>query len=168
MIIELRPRRRHRRRRQVALTGVVAGLLTLVCAVAFAYWVASGTGSAAAMTGSTTAVTLTPGTPSAQLYPGGTADVVLTVANPNSSPVRIGSLALDPTQGTGGFKADTGHAGCVLSALSFTTQTNAGSGWTVPAGGSLPVTLSSSLAMATGAANGCQGATFTVYLKVAS
>jgi hypothetical protein len=63
---------------------------------------------------------------------------------------------------------DAAHPGCVVSTLSFTTQTNGGAGWTVPGNGSLPLTLASALSMSTSAANACQGATFTVYLKVAS
>jgi hypothetical protein len=112
------------------------------------------------------AVTLSPATPSAALYPGTTSSVKLTVSNPNLSEVRIGSLALDASQGTLGFAVDGNHSGCTLSTLSFTTQTT---GWTVPAkvggtAGSLTVTLPNALAMSTSAANACQGASFTVYL----
>jgi hypothetical protein len=94
---------------------------------------------------------------------------MLTVANPNRSPVRIGSLSLNTSQGTGGFAVDAGHAGCSVAVLSFTTQTNLGTGWTVPGkvgavNGSLSITLTAALAMSTAAANACQGATFTVFL----
>ncbi len=162
------PRRRGPRRRRTALVTLVATLVTMVAGTAFAFWVSGGTGAAAAGSGSAAAVTLTPGVPSAQLHPGGQASVVLTVSNPNSASVRIGSLALDTTQGTGGFSVDTAHTGCGLSALAFITQTNAGAGWTVPGGGSLPLTLAGSLSMGGSAANGCQGATFRIYLRVAS
>ena len=33
----------------------------------------------------------------------------------------------------GGFAVDAGHSGCTLGTLSYTTQTNGGSGWNVPA-----------------------------------
>jgi hypothetical protein len=136
---------------------------------AFAYWSQSGSGGGSETTGTTVAVTLGPGTPAAGLFPGGTANVELTVSNPNVSPVQIGSLALDTGQGTGGFAVDAGHSGCAVSTLSFTTQTNSGAGWTVPAkvgagNGTLSVTLTNALAMSSGAANGCQGASFTTYL----
>ena len=63
---------------------------------------------------------------------------------------------------------DGGHAGCGVAALSFTTQTNGGAGWTVPGSGRpSSITLTNALSMATGAANACQGATFTVYLQAA-
>jgi hypothetical protein len=96
---------------------------------------------------------------------------VLSVSNPNGSAVVVGSLALDTGQGSGGFAVDAGHAGCDLASLSFTLQTNAGTGWTVPAkagavNGVLSVRLTNAATMAIGAANACQGAHFTVYLVV--
>ena len=137
--------------------------------VAQAYWRSSGSGAGSATTGTTVAVTLSPGTAAATLYPGGQASVVLTVSNPNASPVHIGSLALDTGQGTLGFAADAGHSGCALSTFSFTTQTNGLAGWTVAAkvgavNGTLSVTLTNALTMGVGAANACQGASFTIYL----
>ena len=94
--------------------------------------------------------------------------MVLTITNPNAAQIRVGSLALDTSQGTGGFAVDGGHSGCGLATLSFATQTNGGAGWTVPGSGVLPVTLTNALSMGTGAANACQGATFSVYLTAAS
>jgi hypothetical protein len=156
------------KRTRTPLAFVVSALVVMVAGAAFAFWATSGSGSSAAATSSTVALTLSPATPTAELYPGGQAAVVATVANPNGSTVRIGSLALDPSQGSGGFGVDAAHAGCATSTLGFTTQTNGGSGWTVPGHGSLPLTLSGALTMSSSAANACQGATFTVYLKVAS
>jgi hypothetical protein len=137
--------------------------------VAFAAWSASGAGSADAGTDTTDAVTLAPRTPTAGLYPGGTDDVVLTITNPNPSAVTVGSLALDPGQGDGGFAVDAGHPGCPASALDFARQTNDGNGWSVPgrlAGvdGSRTVTLAGAVAMHADAGNACQGMTATVYL----
>ncbi len=135
---------------------------------AYAYWQTSGSGSAAAATGGTAELTISPGTPTAQLYPGGQADVLLTLTNPGPASVRVGSLAVDTGQGTNGYAVDGAHSGCAVSALTFATQTNSGAGWTVPGSGSLPITLGNALSMATSAANACQGASFTVYLRVAS
>jgi hypothetical protein len=94
---------------------------------------------------------------------------VLSVSNPNAASVFVASMALDVSGGTGGFAVDTAHPGCALAALSFTSQTNAGAGWTVPAksggvDGTLPVTLTNALSMDVSADNACQGASFTVYL----
>jgi hypothetical protein len=114
-------------------------------------------------------MTLSPGTPSSSLYPGGQSDVILSASNPNLSPIHIGSLALDTSQGTSGYSVDSGHSGCATSALTYTTQTNGGAGWTVPAkvgtvNGTLSITLPTALAMSTTAANACQGAALTIYL----
>ncbi len=151
----------------------LALIVLLVVAVgggANAYWRASGSGTGSGTTGTTTNVTLSPGTAAAGLYPGGTTDVELDVGNPNPSPVRLVSLGLDTTRGTGGFAVDAGHSGCTpLSTLSLAPQTNGGAAWTVPAragavNGVLAITLTGALAMSTSAADGCQGASFTVYL----
>jgi hypothetical protein len=153
------------------LATVLAAIVVAVggAGVAYGYWTSGGSGTATAGTGNTVPVTLTAGSPTAGLFPGGTSSVVLTISNPNTAAVQVNSLALNTTQGTGGFAVDAAHSGCTLSALSFVTQSNGGSGWTIPAkvgttNGTLAVTLGGALAMATSAANACQGATFTVYL----
>ena len=155
--------------RRVLLAALLVILAVTAGGAAFAYWTGSGSGAGSASAGTTVAVTLSPGSPAASLYPGGTANVVLSVSNPNTSPVYLGSLALDAAQGTLGFAFDAGHSGCATTTLSFTTQTNGGAGWTVPAkfgafNGTLAVTLTNALAMGVGAANACQGASSTVYL----
>lgn len=157
-----------RRALPVLGSGLLVGAVTLG-SVAYAYWAGFGGGSAPAATGTTVAVTLSPAAPVDALYPGGQAGVALTVSNPNTSPVHIGSLALDTSQGSAGFAVDAGHSGCATSTLSFTTQTNGGAGWTVAArvgavNGSLSITLTNALARTLAAANACQGASTTVYL----
>lgn len=153
-----------------ALMIVVAVAVALGGAgVAYAYWSAGGSGVAIGGTGTTVPVVLGTATPTAALLPGSTSGVVLTATNSNVSPVRINSFSLDTTQGTAGFAVDAAHVGCTLGVLSFTTQTNGGSGWTVPGkagstNGSLSITLTGSLSMSTAAANACQNASFTVYL----
>lgn len=154
-------------RGRVSLTVAALAVLVVVTAgVASAYWGGSGGGSGSGSTATTQAVTLTPAAPTAQLYPGGQAAVQLSISNPNPGSVRVGSLALDTTQGTGGFAVDGAHSACGVASLTFSTQTNGGAGWTVPGAGSLPITLSGSLSMAANAANACQGASFSVYLSV--
>jgi hypothetical protein len=155
--------------RRARPASVLVILALVVGGAAYASWTGLGDGSGSATTGTTAAVTLSPGTPTDFLHPGGESDVVLTVSNPNLFTVQIGSFALDTGQGTLGFAVDGGHSGCAVSTLGFTTQTNGGTGWTVPAkvgavNGTLAVTLTSALTMGEGAANACQGATSTVYL----
>jgi len=137
--------------------------------VGWAYFTAGGSGSGSGSTATTVAVTISPGTPTAALAPGQTSDVELSVSNPNAAELRLGSLVLDTTQGDGGFAVDAGHASCTLTSLTYTTQDNGGSGWTLPprvgaTNGTLAITLASAVAMASDAPNACQGATFTVYL----
>ena len=157
------------RARRVLAFVLPLGVMTLVAlSSATGVWHHSGSGTGAA-TGTSVAVTLSPGSATAGLYPGGSANVVLTVTNPNMFAVPIGSLASDTGQGTAGLAVDAGHSGCAVGVLTFTTQTNGGAGWTVPAkvagvNGTLPITLTNALAMGSGAANACQGASLTVYL----
>jgi len=158
-----------RRKRFLMLAVLLVALGIPVGGVAWSYWSAGGTGSGSGANGTLAAITLTPGTPAAGLYPGGSTDVVLTATNSNTSIVKIGSLLLDTTQGTAGFAVDGGHSGCSVAALGFTTQTNGGAGWSVPAhvgavDGTLAITLTNALTMTAAAASACQGATFTVYL----
>lgn len=133
---------------------------------AFAYWTGTGSGTTPGSTGTSPLVNITPGVPTAALYPDGHSDVTATVTNANAFEVHVGSLLLDTGQGTGGFAVDASHTACDLSVLGFTTQTTT---WTVPGkvgstDGELPVTLTDALSMTAGAANSCQGASFTVYL----
>ena len=143
----------------------VTVLTLLVTGVAVAYWRNGGDGSATASSGTVVPVTLTPGTPTTQLHPGGQAGVVLTVTNSNAGPVRVPSLTLDTSQGSGGFAVDGAHSGCALTSLSYAAQDNGGNGWTLTGGQALAVTLANALSMSSSAANACQGASFTVYLK---
>lgn len=155
--------------RLLALIAALAILAMPAGGIAYAFWSGTGVGAGAGTSATTVALTLSPATPSAALYPGGQSNVVLTATNTNDSIVHIASLSLNTAQGTGGFSVDAGHSGCSVAALSFTTQTNGGSGWNVPArvgavNGTLAVTLTNALTMTAAAADACQGATFTVYL----
>lgn len=154
------------RRRGLLMSVLLTVLVIAATGVAFALWTGSGGGAGSATTGTTQAVALSPGTVSSQIYPGGQSAIAVTVTNPNPGPVKVGSLLLDTTQGTGGFAVDGAHGTCGLASLSFTTQTNGGAGWTIPASGSSALSLANSLSMNANAANACQGASFTVYLKV--
>ena len=162
-MVRVRITSKHAVRGGIPLVALVL-LVLLAAGSATAYWAASGSGSGSGGTGTAQAVTLSPATPTAALFPGGQASVVLTATNPNVFSVRVGSLALDTGQGTGGFAVDGGHSGCGLAALSFTTQTNAGAGWTILASDVLSVTLTNALSMTAAAANACQGASLTVFL----
>lgn len=152
-----------------ALTCFAVATLVLLGTGASAFWSGSASGSGSADTAGSEPVSLAPGRPATALSPGASADVVTTVSNPNSVSLRIGSLTLDTDQGTDGFSVDPGHASCGVSALSFSTQSNGGAGWTVPGrvggvAGTASVTLTDAVGLDADAADACQGATFFVYL----
>jgi hypothetical protein len=166
-----RPTRVHRRTRSVSI--MITAAVALTAGVAYAIWGVIGAGSGTALTSTTVPLTLTAGSPMGTLYPGGTSDVLVTISNPNPSSIVVRSLTLDTTQGTGGFSADAGHSGCAVSALTFSSSTNGGVGWTVPAqssgtAGTLAVTLTGALAMNLNAADACQGVIPLVYLTAGS
>ena len=157
------------RTRRMLVIGVVVVAIVALGGTAHAIWNGSGDGTGSASSATVTPVTLSPGTPDGQLYPGGSADVVLTVHNPNSAELHIGSLSLDTARGDGGYAVDGLHSACSVSTFGFTASTNGGAGWTVPsldsgAGGVLAVSLPDALSMDENAANACQGAIVTVYL----
>lgn len=144
------------RRLAIALTS-----LAVFAGAALGFWTAAGDGAGSAGSASVDPVTITAAATTQSLLPTGaaTGDVDATITNPNAFPVHVPQLALDTTQGDAGF--DDGG----LCALSYATQDNGGAGWTIPAGGSVTVSLTDSMAMGTAAANSCQGQTFTVYLR---
>jgi hypothetical protein len=150
---------------RVALPVVLA---LVVVGSTFAYFRAEGSIAQSSSAGVAQPVTLSGATPGAQVAPGASADVKLTASNPNSFEAHVPSLELDTSLGSDGFAVDAEHSTCDLSTLSFTTQSV---GWIVPpkvgaTNGTLTIDLANAISMDSDAANACQGATFTVYLKV--
>jgi hypothetical protein len=151
-------------KKRLTLFGAVV-VMGVSAVVAIAYFTSRGAGAGTASVATAQSVTISAGTAGTQLFPGGSADVALSISNPNAFAVRISSLQLDASQGVAGFGVDGGHTGCNLGSLGFTTQTNSGSGWTVPANGSIGLDLVNAVSMNATAVNACQNATFRVYLK---
>lgn len=152
---------------RAAKIGAAAVVVLALAGGALAALTNGGSGGGTETAGTPSALTITGGTTTVPLYPGGSGDVAVSISNPNSIPLRVPSLQLDVSQGTGGYGVDGAHASCDLSSLTYTTQTNGGLGWEIPTTG-LVLDLLGSISMATTAPNSCQGATFTVYLKVAA
>jgi hypothetical protein len=168
-VTRLLPRRRGTR------VALVLTLAAVISGSALAYFTTTGSGAATARVGTAATVSILPATPTTYLYPGGSADVAATFDNATDTVGHVPSLVLDTSQGTNGFSVDSGHSGCDVSTLSFTStpQNHGGAGWDVPAksgsdDGTLPVTLTNAVSMGVGAANACQGAQFKVYLKAGS
>jgi len=84
-------KRMNPRTRRVAVVAFVAGLL-FVSGVAFAEWLANGSGSGYAKAASAQNLTTSVAVASDSLYPGGTGDLALTVNNPNPFPVTVTSV----------------------------------------------------------------------------
>jgi hypothetical protein len=148
-----------------ALVGVLIATLVLLGATrAYAFWTTGGSGSGTATAETVASVTLTPGTPTTDLFPGTSGDVAVSIANDNSYQAFVGKIVLDTSRGSGGFSVSGGQPGCDPAAVSYTTQSNGGAGWFVPAGSTRDLDLSNAVALGTGAASECQGATFIVYL----
>jgi hypothetical protein len=152
-------------RKHLTRPAAIAAIALLVAgSLAYAAWSVNGSGTGAASAASSLNLTLTPGSPSTALYPGASGDVATSIANPNPFPVHVTSIAIDTAQGSNGFAVDGGHSGCNIATLSFSAQTNGGSGWDIPANGSLDVDAANAISMGSGANDSCQGAAFTVYL----
>jgi hypothetical protein len=142
----------------LAIVGLVAAT------AAGAYWTLRGSGSGSASIETVASVTVSPGSPTTEVFPGASGDVAVSIANGNTFRAFIGSLVLDTSQGTNGFGVAGGGSGCDPAALSYTVQTNGGSGWFVPAEGSVDLDFANAVDLATSADSDCQGATFVVYL----
>jgi hypothetical protein len=152
------------RRRTAIVIVAIAGLVLAGGAAAF--WLAFGSGTTGSQAGTVSPITITPATTITPLFPGGTADVGVSLVNSNPTRIFVGSLALDASQGTNGFSVDGGHSGCNLAALSYTTQTNGGAGWFVPASSTRTLDLTGAAALSTAAVSACQGAQVSIFLKV--
>ena len=151
---------------RILRTAVVAACAFAVLVTSsWAYIRLTGAGSGSGTATVDRTVTIAKGaTLTTTLIPSGTPTGTLSVslANATSDTLRVPSLALDTSQGTNGFSAQA-----VTCKLSYATQTNGGSGWTVPAGATLDLSLTKAVTMGTDAPASCNGADLVVFLKVA-
>jgi hypothetical protein len=153
--------RRGKRRGAWVLATVAA---VAICATAAAFLLSTGSGTANGSVTASTTVTISGGTTTQTLIPStsATGDVVATIQNTSNSPLHVGSLVLDVLRGTGGYSSNA--AAC---AVTYTPQSNDGSGWTIAAGATSALDLTNSVTMGTTAPSSCQGQTFTIFLKTA-
>jgi hypothetical protein len=137
----------------VTLAGVATGYYRSVVA-------STGTGSAA--TSGVTAPTFTvTGTVSTGLYPGGPgATMTVTVHNANSRAIAVQSLASAGTVTVSGASGTCTTTGLTVNAAPSALPAS------VPAGSTVTLTLTGAVTMGLTADSGCQGATFTIPLKV--
>jgi hypothetical protein len=130
--------------------------LALAASIAFAAWTTSGSGSGYVAAGSEqnlTTLSVAASTTSV-LYPTGSADVTVRINNPNTYKVLVTNIS----NGTGSIVS--GNATCDASnGVSYTNQSGT---WTIPASGTLTVTLANAASMSNASVDACQGQTFTV------
>ena len=130
-------------RKHLTRPAAIAVVALLVAgSLAYAAWSVNGSGTGAASATSAVSLSLTPGSPPTPCSRGASADVATTITNSNPFPVHVTAISLDSGQGSAGFAVDGGHSGCNINTLSFTAQTNGGSGWDIPANDSIDVDAS--------------------------
>jgi hypothetical protein len=150
----------------LAATAVATGL-ALSTGAAQSWFGAVATGSGSASVGTLQPLTATAQPVARGLIPGAEVDLVVELANPNDVAMRIDAITLDGSHDDPAIASD--RPGCDASALAFAPP--AATGWTVPArtggdDGRLGLSLPAALRMAPNAPSACQGATFTVRLRV--
>ena len=155
--------RTSRGKRRVGLAVAIAGAIA-VCATAAAFLLTTGSGTASGRVTASTTATISGGTTTQTLIPStsATGDVVATIKNTSGSQLHVGSLVLDTSRGSLGYSANA--AGC---AVTYATQSNGGTGWTIASGATSALDLANSVTMGTTAPSSCQGQTFTIFLKTA-
>jgi predicted ribosomally synthesized peptide with SipW-like signal peptide len=157
------PGRRVSRRTALLVVPAAALAIGLAAGGAYAYFSSSGKGTNGATVGTMQTVTLVTATtaPSTPLLPGGSGDAVVKITNPNGFAVTLVSV----TSASGSITADSGHAACTTTGVSFTSQT--GLSTTIAASSTVTVDLPGAVSMSTSSSAGCQGATFSIPVTIA-
>ena len=148
------------RRRIVTLATAL--FVIMIVGVAYAAWIADGSGQGYAQSGKvvpiSTADTVEAST-SSLLYPDGDADVRLQIVNDNPFNVDVSQINNLPGGSISSDDAtcDAGHE------VTFANQTGE---WVVPANGTLNVELPDAASMGTDSNDACQDKTFTIELEL--
>ncbi len=141
-------------RKKMIIGAALAGMAS-VAGLAFAEWLATGTGEGYAKSRTAEPLTTESVTAAASLYPGGTGDLVIRVHNPNPFAVTLTSVTPNGAITSDSAACDAGGHG-----VSFTGVTGLSN--LIGANATTDVTLTGALSMAPTSANECQGVTFTV------
>jgi hypothetical protein len=146
--------------KKLTVSAVFVGV-ALAGSIAFAAWTTGGSGSGYVAAGSEVDLTTlsVAASTTSLLYPTGSADVKVKINNPNTYNVLVTAIN---NSGTGSIVS--GDATCDTSnGVSYTNQSGT---WTVPASGTLTVTLTNAASMSNASVNACQGKTFTIPVAV--
>jgi Putative metal-binding motif len=141
-------------RRKIIVGAALAGGAS-IAGLAFAEWLASGTGEGYAKSRTAQALTTESVTASESLYPGGTGDLVIRIHNPNPFPATLTSVTPNGAITSDNPACDAGGHGVTFTGVSGLSDV-------IDANASTNVTLVGALSMAPSSANECQGVTFTV------
>jgi hypothetical protein len=143
--------------------AVAVGILVFLVAtgVAWATWRADGAGHARGAADRAVALTTEATTATGTLLvPGGEGDLVVRVRNPNRYPVQITSIAA-----IGAVQPDAEHAaGCSPTGVTFVPPVDLA--LELAAGQTREFTVADAVHMAGSAAQGCQGAVFTIPVRL--
>jgi hypothetical protein len=139
-------------RRATVIAGV--GAAALAGGVAFAAWTSTGSGTGSVTSTTSVNSTISPDGSGNPLYPGGSTSFTVKIDNPNSYAVSVTSISA----GSSGATGSTGSC----AAGSVTSDAASNPSGTIAAGGSADYTLTAH--MNGNAADGCQGATFSLPL----
>jgi hypothetical protein len=150
-----------RRRTVFVLAAIV---LALLAGVAIAAWSTSTSGNAYSKGATASPLTLSDASASTtgDLYPGASGDLKLKVANPNTFPVRITSVAL-----TSGGSITSSVTACNSGGTGVTFTNQSGLTLDLAANATAAVlTLSGVVHMSNSSDTSCQGAVFTIPVDV--
>jgi len=140
--------------KKIMIGAALAGMAS-IAGLAFAEWLATGTGEGYAKSRTAQALTTESVTASASLYPGGTGDLVIRIHNPNPFPVTLASVTPNGT-----ITSDSPDCDAAGHDVTFTGVSGLSN--VIGASATTDVTLTGALSMATTSANECQGVTFIV------
>ena len=146
-----------------AIVPAVLASLALA-ATSWAYFAATGSGSATGSADASRQVVIAAGTtPGATLLPTNesTGTITVSIDNQTGSPLHAGALVLDTARGANGYSAEA-----VRCKVTYTAQDNGGAGWSLGAG-TTQISLPNSVKMGTDAPSDCQGSTIAIFLATA-
>lgn len=154
---------------------VVTSIATSAIAVAaFGSWLANGSGSSYAEAGTAKQLVITEAYTDATLYPGATGDAYIKIENPNSYPVEVKNITWTPSDGVTASTVATGST-CGNTGVYFGDFSNGPIGTNgvlsglkldLAGGQTKTFKLDDAVHMINNSENGCQGAVFSIPVKV--
>jgi hypothetical protein len=148
--------------------------VTGVAGAAYAAWTANGTGSVYAQAETAKALEITEASTDATLYPGATGNAYVKIENPNKYPVDVNTITWTPSDGAKAVHVVPGsicnNTGIYFGDFSQNTRGTEGvlSGLhlKLAAHETKTFTLTDAVRMINNVEDGCQGATFSIPVKV--